>query len=625
MSFAAPLALWFFSLFIPVILLYLLKQRRRRVRVSTLLFWDRILRDEQSVTSITRLKKILSLLLQLLFITLLTLALSRPFLAGAFTGARRLVLFLDTSASMTVQEEGKSRFDLAREKCLAVIRGMSMGDSAMLVCVASAPEIVQPFTSSRKVLAEAVRNLRPSPEATRFRDAMELLAYLPPDERETDVYIASDGAFEPVEIVPPAKTRFAFLPAGKEKENVGITAFQIRPLPSSPRDFQIYLELSNETGEEKQVPIEFRVNHRTLDMKVLTLPAHGKLEKTYNQFSAQGDEIEAVLDYPDPFPLDNQAYGVLPEPRPITVLLVSEGQFFLENVLKTDDEIQLRVIDPGLYRDTGTYDVTLFDGVSPASTPEGNSIFIQKWPEDLGLVRRGYIQDLLFTDWDKTHPLHRHLAFANVTVDKAVATQAVQGFQALASSWDDPLILLREREGQKILITTFDFDPASTNMPLRVAFPILMANAIRYFAARETGEDWINPVIGEMVPLAIIDLSGPSHSALGEQRHVTTILKPDGAKFPLDPQRPWIPVDQAGIYRGERPDGFTRPLFAANLADRDESRIAPSETLPLRSKEPLPLIQTHYRFGAEPWFALVFLGLLLSITEWVFFHRRMIE
>ena len=64
MGFAQPIMLAFLGLFIPVIALYLLKQRRRRVQVSTLLFWDKILKDEQTVTSLTRLKKILSLLLQ---------------------------------------------------------------------------------------------------------------------------------------------------------------------------------------------------------------------------------------------------------------------------------------------------------------------------------------------------------------------------------------------------------------------------------------------------------------------------------------------------------------------------------------------------------------------------------
>src|ERR1041384_3825843 len=112
MSFASPIALLFLGLFIPVILLYLLKQRRRRVEVSALLFWDKILRDEQTVTSLMRPKKLLSLLLQLAFIALLAFAVARPMLSGKWTGARRMVLLLDTSASMLVNEGGKTRFEL---------------------------------------------------------------------------------------------------------------------------------------------------------------------------------------------------------------------------------------------------------------------------------------------------------------------------------------------------------------------------------------------------------------------------------------------------------------------------------------------------------------------------------
>src|SRR5436190_1915326 len=156
MSFAAPIALAFFGLFVPVILLYLLKQRRRRVEVSTLMFWEKILRDEQTVTSLTRLKKLLSLLLQLLFITLLSLAAARPSFSGKLTGARRIVLLLDNSASMLVQEGRETRFDLARAKAHGVVRGMASGDSLMLVTVGAEVDILHPFTDSKKDLQEAI-------------------------------------------------------------------------------------------------------------------------------------------------------------------------------------------------------------------------------------------------------------------------------------------------------------------------------------------------------------------------------------------------------------------------------------------------------------------------------------
>ena len=150
MNFATPIALSFLGLFLPVILLYLLKQRRRRMEVSTLMFWDKILRDEQTVTSMSKLKKLLSLLLQLIFIALLAFAVARPLLSGKLTGARRIVLLIDTSASMLVREGSKTRFDLAREKALDVVQGMSIGDSLMVASFASELDLVHPFSDSKR-------------------------------------------------------------------------------------------------------------------------------------------------------------------------------------------------------------------------------------------------------------------------------------------------------------------------------------------------------------------------------------------------------------------------------------------------------------------------------------------
>jgi len=226
-QFAQPWFLAGFALFIPVILLYLLKQRRRHVEVSTLMFWDKILRDEQTVTSLTRLKKLLSLLLQLLFISLLTLAAARPNLPGNVTGARRIVLLLDTSASMLVREGNRTRFDLAIDQAHRVVRGMSIGDSLMLVTVAADADMVFPFTDNRKDLHDAIDRVRPTHGATEFKKALRLVEQLPADERETHVYLVTDGAFDPIDIQPPAKTRFAYRRVGTRSDNVGISAFSV--------------------------------------------------------------------------------------------------------------------------------------------------------------------------------------------------------------------------------------------------------------------------------------------------------------------------------------------------------------------------------------------------------------
>ena len=73
MNFLSPTSLLLFGLALPIVLLYILKLRRREP-VSTLMFWEQLFREKQTTSLFQKLKHLLSLLLQLLFLALLALA-----------------------------------------------------------------------------------------------------------------------------------------------------------------------------------------------------------------------------------------------------------------------------------------------------------------------------------------------------------------------------------------------------------------------------------------------------------------------------------------------------------------------------------------------------------------------
>ncbi len=50
MNFLSPAALFLFGIAAPIIALYILKLRRRREPVSTLMFWEQILREKQTIS-----------------------------------------------------------------------------------------------------------------------------------------------------------------------------------------------------------------------------------------------------------------------------------------------------------------------------------------------------------------------------------------------------------------------------------------------------------------------------------------------------------------------------------------------------------------------------------------------
>ena len=68
--------------------LYILKLRRRTVPVPFSKLWERILRDKEATSLFSRLKRLMSLLLQLALLALLVLALGDPRAKAAFIKGR---------------------------------------------------------------------------------------------------------------------------------------------------------------------------------------------------------------------------------------------------------------------------------------------------------------------------------------------------------------------------------------------------------------------------------------------------------------------------------------------------------------------------------------------------------
>jgi hypothetical protein len=625
MTFAQPWALALFALFVPVVLLYLLKQRRRHVQVSSLLFWERILHDEHRVASFTRLRKVLSLLLQLLLITLLVLALARPLFAKEVLGARRIVILLDTSASMIASEGETTRFALAVAHARELVRGMAIGDSAMLVAFAERPAVLVPFTSSRRTLHDALDQVQPTHGGTNLAAVLALLDELPPVPHKTHVHLLTDAAYAPYNFAPPTETAFAVFQAGTARENIGITAFQARPLPDSPGDFEVYFEVLNAGDQAVRAPYELRAGTRLVDAGELILAPNARERRTIRQFSRQGGELSLRLAHADPLLLDNAAFAVLPPVRPITVALVTPGNLFLEQALATDPGIALEVLPPGAYDEAKIFaDVVVFDAVAQPAPTQIPSLHIAAWPADFALAEQGVALDLPVTSWDRTHRVNRHLRLDSLVIREAVRVAPPENFDALAQSFDTALILCDATSDPHRLV--FTFDTAASDLPLRAAFPMLLSNSIRFLAASDAMPPWTSVPTGTLVTKETVA------ACLRAGETVWHVLAPDEAALETPPPDSPTPLeaaallaDRVGVYRGVTLDGAQRPLFAANLANSDESRIAPTPRGPFAEPEKLSPIAQGVRLGLVPYYFLLALALFLLCVEWVLYHRRLLE
>jgi hypothetical protein len=91
-----------------LVALYVLRLRRRRVEVPFSFLWQRVVRDTESTALWRKLRRLISLLIQLTVLALLVFAAADPHLSAS-THGRSVVIVVDASASMQAVDVKPSR------------------------------------------------------------------------------------------------------------------------------------------------------------------------------------------------------------------------------------------------------------------------------------------------------------------------------------------------------------------------------------------------------------------------------------------------------------------------------------------------------------------------------------
>src|SRR5204862_22815 len=138
--------LWWAALAIPIIVFYILKIRLRRVPVSTILFWRQIFEEKQPRSIWQHLRHLLSLLVQLFFLSLLVFALTEPYFKWEILEARQMVLVVDNSAGMRATDVLPSRLDAAKSEAKRVIERLRLRDELAIVAAGTQAHVVCGFT-----------------------------------------------------------------------------------------------------------------------------------------------------------------------------------------------------------------------------------------------------------------------------------------------------------------------------------------------------------------------------------------------------------------------------------------------------------------------------------------------
>jgi uncharacterized membrane protein len=614
MSFLNPTALYFLLGIPAVVILHLLKIRRRRAVVSSTLLWTDSLRDQRASAPFRRLKPTLLLLLQILVILLLALALARPTRTTLVTGYERTVFILDLSASMQATDIGGSRFAAAKDALAAAIGRLGSGQQAMLIASARDAEVVVPFTADRDALRRGLDGLTALDVPGRMIEALKLAqTNLQVRASTAAVEVFSDGAFEAPEAPDLGGAALHWHRFGQRGRNIGMTAFEARKTFFGASDHQAFLSVANYSGESATFDLRLTLEGRTIRTERVTLASELKRSFVFPFVDQEGGTLKAEILQRDDLAADNVALAVIPPPRPLTVLLVSQGNAFLEKALAADPQVKVLTGTADALDKPLAADVVILDGVQVKRLPPGRYLLVNTVPNGVPLEVQGKVEDPPIVDWDRNHPAMRYLDLNKVAIQEALRVRPMSGGRALLESNLTPLIYGIDEGGLKAIFIGFDLH--RTDFPLRVAFPLFVSNALR----------WLSPSRLEDAGLQL-RAGQPLVSALPAGIGDATLTDPDGRRHAVradaDGRVSFVETAKVGIYTVTA--GEWQQRFAVNLLDDGESNIAAraqgtSPTIATRGAEDAPAL---YASRQDLWKIFAIAALLLLLVEAALYHRE---
>jgi hypothetical protein len=602
-----------FAAAIPVVIVFYLLKRKRVVKlVSSTLLWQKFLSETQASAPFQKLRKNWLLILQIILLTLAVLALTRPYFSTTAKPAQRRVIILDASASMQATDESPSRFEKARAEALKWVDSLKDTDEMVIVLAGATTEVKQSATSEKAALRRALQSCTCSDGPTRLVPALKMAESLVRDldpRTGPEIHLFSDGAVPELNEFENKALPLVYHRVGKGENNLGIIALDVRANPEDARQRAVYTSVANFSTDTMQTDLELLFDDRVLETRPLTIPAGQTSPQVFLAKQSRDGVFTVRLTSKDDLAVDNQASIVSLMPKPVKVLLVSHGNRLLEKALRAVVNVELASATD-LTDTAAVFDFVVLDDVTPTVWPKGNVLAIHvvntNWLEGVHRVEAPAI-----VDWKSAHPLLRYTSFDNVQVVQSLTARTPTWAVSLVETPQAPLIVAGELGRQRII--WIGFDVLESNWPLRVSFPIFIANAV----------EWLDPSSARNGQL-LVKAGDPFRLALLEPASSAQVTLPDGAtkSLKLDPTANELvfgDTARQGVYRLRL--GTNDTVFCVNLLDAAESNIKPRDELQL-GKYTKVSATTKQRANMELWRTIASLGLLVLLAEWWYYHRR---
>lgn len=478
---------------IPIlILVYIIKNRYTEQTIASVYLWRLSERFLKRRNPLSRITGIISLILQLLLVTVLSFAIAHPVfvLPGA---AHEYCFILDGSASMNMEHDGTTRFDLAKKEIVEIVDDAKEGSTFTVIIVGDTTEILIEKSDSVKKVKDRLNGAVCSDSAIEYTDAIGTAQGYFDETPSALTYLITDTDYldtDNIQVINVARSEnnisvedVLYVKSGQS--TVVVTGNVISYGADRLVDVELYSNLSNEPiGQTKVqafdgVPTSFTI---TVD-----LPEFYSLTVKIPTEDAYGADNTAIV------------YDIESE-NSYSAILVSDAPFLIQSAIDSVSNAQIEVISTADYKKeeerlakldkvVSGYSLYIFDAFSPASLPKDGSVWFIG--TDANVVGSGFsIQgevvlekaDLITKSASTTSTvrnLTKGMIDDEIYISKYVKCGIYGDFTTLFTYRGNPVIFTGMNDyGNREVVFTFNLH--DSDITLSIDYLVLLGNLLDY-------------------------------------------------------------------------------------------------------------------------------------------------
>lgn len=590
-------------IFVPlIIVLYMLRPKHKPRKIPSLYLWQSVMDEIESASRIHKLRNSILMILQIIAVLLLALILAGLFIKDD-TVHSDVIIVVDGSLSMQSQDLSPTRHVQAKELAMDYVKQLELNTYVTVVGLSDTPDIVVNRTADKSLALSGIEGLKAGNSTWDPEVVTETLSALRQNE-STVVYFGDNPIANAktyltlrdrgnLAVYDVVATIYGTSGTDEDVSNGGI---------SSGGSAAVLTEVFNQGEKDQIVPVSLYLDGLFFGAKEVQVEAKGSEKLFFDGLPVTVDTIEVRLDVEDVLIQDNIARTVLKSDTVQKVLLVSDGNLFLEKVLKLEQNIELYQVSQSAEIVYEGYDLYIFDGMTPEIIPGDGALLFFDPSEDEAFQVLGHVKNpqMSTTGHVVTNTIEKPEFLSAVTQVFELPQDADSIYEtdygSAAYSW--------QKGHQKGIV--YGFDIHRTDLPLNIEFPILMSATFRYL------------LTGSAVETSSLGSGESVQVYLKPNTEEAFVTMPEGQILPLDMTRAnqlFAGTDQLGVYSITQVSGDEETVdrFAVN-ADRPSEQSGTSGTS-----------QENERFYDTSRSLALWIGMLLIVVilvEWLIYGFR---